>query len=416
MKVLQIPRRFAWEEWGGTETVVFQTSRFLTKFGVETKIFTSQALSKKKNELINGLEIRRFRHFYPFLGLSETSIKQMDKKGGNLFSFTLLKGLLNEPDLDLIHLHTGKRLGGIGRWVARWRHIPYVISLHGGIFDVPKSELESNIESGKTAWEWGKALGWLVGSRRVIDDSSALICVGKSEQIEASKLFPQKRVEYLPNGVDYERFLKGNGTKFRQKTGIPADAFLILTVSRIDPQKNCLFLINSFPEIIKICPKAILLLVGPITNETYYKQINERIQTLGIGGKVKIIPGLPSESVDMVDVYHSADVFVLPSIHEPFGIVILEAWAAGKPVLASKVGGIPYFLENGLDGLLFEANNGASFMDCFTKIQKNSQLLDEAYRFGDNGRKKAEFYSWENITRRLVRLYEDVINENPFRK
>ena len=64
----------------------------------------------------------------------------LDKKGGNLFSFSLMKALFQHPSIDLLHLHTGKRLGGIGRYVAKKRKIPYMVSIHGGAYDVPVEE------------------------------------------------------------------------------------------------------------------------------------------------------------------------------------------------------------------------------------------------------------------------------------
>ena len=92
-----------------------------------------------------------------------------------------MRRLSREPGLDLIHLHTGKRLGAIGRHVARKRRIPYVVTVHGGVLDIPDKEFATYLSPTEGCFEWGKLLGLLYGSRRVFDDADAIICVDASE-------------------------------------------------------------------------------------------------------------------------------------------------------------------------------------------------------------------------------------------
>ena len=94
----------------------------------------------------------------------------MDKKGGNLLSLSLFTHLLRVPDVRLFHAHALKRLGGEVRTVARLRRKPLVVSLHGGVFDVPAAELDSMLRPIANKTEWGKPFGALFGSRRVLDD------------------------------------------------------------------------------------------------------------------------------------------------------------------------------------------------------------------------------------------------------
>ena len=87
-------------------------------------------------------------------------------------------------EAELIFVARG-RTGGIGRYVARRRGIPYVVTLHGGVFDVPAEEAQSLTDPTRGTLEWGKVLGWWVGSRRVLDDAAAILCVGLEEQRRA---------------------------------------------------------------------------------------------------------------------------------------------------------------------------------------------------------------------------------------
>ena len=145
------------------------------------------------------------------------------------------------PDLDILHAHSGKRLGGIVRTAARLRKLPYVISLHGGVVDVPSAETRQMLEPIKGSFEWGRAFGAILGARRVLEDASAILCVGQNEQqARCRRATRNKRVEWLPNGVNAAAISPRNWTRstFREKNGIPHDRKMILSVGRIDPQKN----------------------------------------------------------------------------------------------------------------------------------------------------------------------------------
>lgn len=414
MNIVHVPRRFVRTHWGGTETVILETCKRLQMRGHRTSIMCPNALAKANREIVQGVEVLRFPYFYPYFGLSAEAKELLDLKGGNLFSFALMHALQRAGELDLIHLHTGKRAGGIGRFVARKRRIPYLLSLHGGAFDVPQEEAATWTEPTRGSMEWGKLLGWWVGSRRVFDDAAAIICVGEEERSKTQSRYPTKKVVHLPNGVDPERFASGDGRLFRELHHIPQDAFVMLTMGRIDPQKNQLFALKSLPELAKIQPKVHLLIIGPVTHEDYYRKILDHIERHELNRRVTVIPGLDADSRALADAYHAADLFLLPSMHEPFGIVVLEAWAAGLPVLASRVGGIPSFVANGLDGLLFETNDQGSLVEAFRLVVDQPQA---AAGFAQRGRKKAEeVYSWDIITHTLEKLYEEALRENPFRK
>jgi len=362
---------------------------------------------------MDGVRVVRFPYFYPYLGLRSGAKELLDKKGGNLFSFALMKALKKYPGLDLIHLHTGKRLGGIARHVAAKRGIPYIVSLHGGVFDVPAEEAQTWTEPTKGACEWGKALGFWVGSRRVLNDAAAIVCVGREEQVQTQKRFPGKKVIHLPNGVDTERFRHGNGEAFRAKHQIDSSAELILTVGRIDPQKNQLFAVTLLPDLLRKYPDVHMLFIGHVTNQSYHEKLTRKIEEAGVGKHVTVIAGLDAADNDLVDAYHAADLFLLPSIHEPFGIVILEAWAAGLPVVASRVGGIPSFVDDGTDGLLFEVNNAKECAGAIDAVLSNAQ---HSAALAEAGRAKAVAqYDWNTVTSQLVSIYEDAIREHAAR-
>ena len=414
MHVVQVPRRFVRSDWGGTETVILETSKSLLALGHHTEIYCPRALSTRDHEVIDGVSVTRFGYLYPYLGLSDAARIQMDRKSGNLFSFPLMRGLQRVPKLDVIHLHTGKRLGAIGRYVAAQRNVPYVISLHGGVYDVPAGEAKTWTAPTSGTFEWGKLLGWWVGARRVLDDAAAIICVGQKEMKEAQRRHPNQTVVHLPNGVDARRFACGDGGGFRARYGIPADAFMILVVGRIDAQKNQLLAARLLGELRNDRPRTHLVLVGPVTNADYDQTLSQEIFALGLEGSVTLIRGLETSDPELVNAYHAADLFLLPSVHEPFGIVILEAWAAGLPVVASNVGGVPSFVSDGENGCLFPSGDLAALLGAVRGLIANPNLRS---RIAEAGRKTAaEEFGWDRITERLVGIYEEAIRAHTLRK
>jgi glycosyltransferase involved in cell wall biosynthesis len=406
MKIVQIPRRFVTHEWGGTETTILQTSRALQQAGHQVSIFTSLALSDRREEQIQGVRVRRFPYSYPFLGLTADDRRDMDKKGGNLLSLSLLLGLVREPGVDVLHAHTGKRVGGIVRTAARLRGIPYVVTLHGGYFEVPKGEMDQMLAPIRNRFEWGRAVGALLGARRVLEDAAAVLCVGGDEYAAAKAKLPGQRVELLPNGVDCDAFAEGDGAAFRAAHGIAPDRRVILCVSRIDYQKNQIGLVEALARVKEQVPDVHLVLVGPVTVEGYRERLRARIAELALTERVTLVPGLRPDDPMLPAAYHAAEVFCLPSLHEPFGIVILEAWAAGRAVVASRVGGIPSFTRNGEDILHSEPGDAVDLAARLVQVLSDRAL---AGRIAAAGQAKARRdFAWSAIAARLADLYRDL--------
>jgi glycosyltransferase involved in cell wall biosynthesis len=407
LSVAHVPRRFAADHWGGTETAILQTCRQLKRRGHDNRIVTTTALCETRAEEMHGIAIRRHRYSYPFWGLDADARRELDRKGGNLLSLPLFRDLMQQPELDVLHAHSGKRLGGLVRTVARLRRVPYLISLHGGAADVPSGEMDEMLKPLRGTFEWGRAVGALIGARRVLHDADAIICVGDNERRAVQAKFPGKRVEWMPNGVDAARFVFGCGERFRQKHAIPADRNIVLCVGRIDYQKNQLALLESLSGLLRHRRDLQLVLIGPVTSGAYGERLRTRIEQVGLERHVTIIPGLPADSPELLDAYQAASVFCLPSLHEPFGIVVLEAWAAGLPVVASRVGGIPGFTRDGIDVLHAEPERPDSFGTAISSLLDDTELRA---RLSGNGRVRAQTeFDWSRVTDRLEALYRDLV-------
>lgn len=405
-----MPRRFVREEWGGTETVVLEICKSQLASGLSPEIWTSMALANSRQEEMSGVPVRRFPYCYPFLGLSRDEKMAMDKKGGNLLSLSLFWSMMCAKDVRLYHAHVLKRLGGEVRTAARINKKPYVVSLHGGIFDVPEEELSDMMKPIENKFEWGRAFGALFGSRKTLDDADYVICVGANEAEAAKKSLPHDRVDYLPNGVDTEKFAVADGMVFRKAHGIPEDAFLLLTLSRLDSQKNQIALVEALAQWKQSSPEqarqARIVFIGPQTQPAYVEKLKARIRELNLDDQVMILPGMKTDDPQLIQAFHSCDVFVLPSRHEPFGIVVLEAWSSGKPVFVNQVGGLKTLVSHEKTGAFFNYETGGA-EELAALLKRGFENRDWLMQMGEAGRADArQNYDWKQISARLEDIYQ----------
>ena len=408
-KVCHVVRRFVKEKWGGTESVVYYLADQYEKKGVKSPVLTTSMFSKKGLQEFGRVAVYRFAYFLPWFGLNEAAKESLREKGGSPLSFSLFKFLWFQKDCSIIHTHTAHRLGGIARTVARLRGIPYVVSLHGGCLTLPDEQAEAMQEPFKGKFEWGKIFGLLFGSRQVLSDADAIICVGRDEYERMQQRYPNKRVYYQANGVSTSFFAEAQPTAFRDKYNIPSNQKIINCVSRIDSQKNQLLLLKAFAEFQQQHPGYKLVLIGPVTVTSYHDLLMKTAKELAIEEKLLLIPGFPLEDPLLASAYKAADMFVLPSRHEPFGIVILEAWAAGAAVIAAKVGGIPGFTTDGQDIQLFEDNNQPELVAALKKL-----AVDAPYKkaLSTGGLDAVKLYDWSAIAEQTLDIYKDALREN----
>ena len=405
-RILHIPRRFAIDEWGGTESVIYNLCKEQQRLGFQPEIHTSRALAPTPSETWRGIPIRRYRYCYPFLGLSKEEVHALDKKAGNLLSLDLFGHLLAARDVRIYHAHVLKRMGGSVLTAARLRKKPFVVTLHGNIFDVPAAEAASLVEAQQGHFEWGKPFGALFRSRHLLEDADAVLCVGYSEYEGAKKALKHDRVYYLPNGVTPESFANGDRAAGRRILGWPDEAIGFGCLSRIDPQKNQLLLVEAFAKLVAADPAKPyrLLLGGPVTSPGYHEEITSLVRKHGIGSQVTFHPAVEAESALHRDLLTALDCFVLASRHEPFGIVILEAWASGLPVIASNIGGLQQLVSHGEDGLHFPSGDASALAEALTRIGTDAALRKSLAETGHA--KMHREYTWRAVNARLEEIYQ----------
>ena len=397
MKVAHIVRRFSFAEWGGTESVVWHVARQQQAQGLTPEILCTSALDKAGTEVVEGITIRRLPYFYPYWPMPAKDKVALDKKGGNPFAPELLREL-KKGQYDIFHLHAGGRIAQYAMRLAQKLAVPTLMSLHGGSCAIPQQEMALMLQPLKHKFSYGGIIDRLCRARFAPESrADVLLALSKEEVAKLQMRYPNRRVELFPNGILHRDLPAADG--FRQKYDIPEDKKLLLCISRIDYQKNQKILL----ELLKKYDDTHLLLIGPVTAQWYCDEILHDAENAGVKSRLTIIPGLPPDSIELLQALKTAYCFILPSRHEPFGIAALEALDANLPLIASAVGGLRDFLTDGENALLFEDNNQNSLLNAYARLDALQDKLIEG------GRATAQSYNWQSIAARLTAIYRELL-------
>ena len=238
---------------------------------------------------------------------------------------------------------------------------------------------------------------------------SAIVCVGIDEYHAARQALPEQYISFLPGGVDLAQFQQGDAQRGRQLLQVDQQQPLIVCCARLDKQKDQATLVKAWAT---SHVASDLVLVGPETSPGYAASCEAICQQFDrLPGKLHLTGGLPPE--DMPDILAAAQVSVLPSRHEPFGLACLETWAAGTPLIASNVGGPKWLLEHQHCGQLFEPGNVTQLAHCLQTAMAMPQPIQQYCARGLQ-RARHEF-SWEQRHHQLMHIYQ-TCKENIQRK
>lgn len=248
-----------------------------------------------------------------------------------------------------------------------------------------------------------QSLGWGEGKsrwlRRIVY-RKARLCIAASRAVqEEFRKLGVKNIEIIPNGVDLEKFTAKDRCVACGTSDVRHKEFVILSVGRLEKIKGHKYLIEAFTVIKKEIPNAKLILVGD-GSERF--NLEEQIEELAIKDSVQFI-GEVSHN-DLPHYYHKADVFVMPSLSEGFGIAVIEAMACGVPVIASRVGGLADIISDGENGLLIGEANMMYLSSAIIELKGD---VDLRLRIIKEALKKIQGYSWDAISARNSNLYNN---------
>jgi len=234
---------------------------------------------------------------------------------------------------------------------------------------------------------------------RLMLSHSANIYLSITKQMRKDLLrlgIPENKIVYFPNSVDTKIFRPG--TQKKDNT--------LLYVGRLTPNK-CLHVLLKSLDYIRTSTH--LVIVGPPSwNHGYHQQLLESIEAENQKGKHEITYLGCVDQAQLIECYQEASIFVLPSVFEPFGIVLLEALSCATPVVATYAGGIPEVVKDGENGILVPINN---HLELAKAIQRLLDSKDERISMGQVGRRYVvENFSLEHNTKRLSDIYEKMLS------
>lgn len=412
MRVAHLLRKYDPAEWGGTETAIHQLTAGLAGHGVDSVVFSPRLPQRTVVEdplATNGCVTRRFRACAPVWGISAERKRQMIAVGGNVVSFDLLGSLYGEKNIDVIHSHALGRLGATARAAARLRGLPFVLSVHGGAYDLPSAVRQELQRPAAGGWDWGRPLGLLLGARHLFTAADAIVTCNPREAALIGERHPDRRIIVQPHGVPAARYAQDHRTAARAAYPAIEGRAVLFMPGRIDPVKNQGWLVAQCAELARRHPRVLLVFVGACTDPSYGDKLNALIAREGVSASV-LLPGkLPPGDPRLIGLLQSAAAVVLPSVSETFGLVILEAWAAGAPIISSRTSGATALVTEGRNGFLFDLHRPEIFHAAVDRLLTEPALRSQ---LGAAGRARviADFDTTV-LSGRMKALYQELIEE-----
>lgn len=302
------------------------------------------------------------------------------------FDFLGLAAYLRRERIDIIHSTDRPRDAAYALVLAKLAGAKSVVHVH-------------------VAW----SRGYSAAARWGVRNADAVFCISRfvAETVVATGT-PRERIHTILNAIDSSRWDPTiDGGAVRRELGVPADALLLASVSRLFGQKGQRELLAAFARVRGELPNTWLLIVGAdaleVHGSSFTAELKNLARDLGVADRV-VFTG---ERSDVAQIMAACDVFTLASFEEPFGLVFLEAMAMQRPVVALNNGGTPEVVEHGLSGLLAPAKDVAALAGDILTLLKDPDLRK---RMGAYGRSRVlDYFNAERMAREAGDAYEAVL-------
>ena len=389
LRVMMLTWEFPPRIIGGISPHVYYLSRSLAKNGVKVYVVTCDFPGAPAHETVDSVEVYR--------------VDSYKNPSPDFASWVYLMNMnMQKEAASLV-----RELGGVDIFHA---HDWLVANAGIGLKHVFRRPLLATIHS----TEYGRRNGIHSDYERMIHETEAwltyeawkVICCSNYMVSHVKWVFglPEDKLVMIPNGVDAKEYEKSDIdlNQFRRRFALPEEK-IVLFVGRLVYEKGIHVLINAVPKVLEKV-NAKFVIVG---NGYMQQSLLEHIRNIGLAHKVMFTGFVDDKTLR--NLQKCADVSVVPSLFEPFGIVALEAMAAKSPVVVSDTGGLSEIVEHEVTGIKVYPNNPDSLAWGITRV-----LLDEnlANKLRENAyRKVVEMYNWERISQQIKRVYEIVLSE-----
>jgi D-inositol-3-phosphate glycosyltransferase len=380
---------------GGMTVYVRQVASSLAARGIEVDIFTRRDSLESPTVSVLRPGVRVFQIQAGPPDLSKEGIPaHLPEFTGNLARMVESRGKV----YDVIHSHYWLS-GRVASMLAERWSIPFVHTFH-----TLGREKNRVLRSGEVAEPEGR----LLGEARVIADACAIIASTPDERKGLIDLYAAhpERIHLVPPGVDHDLFRPADREQAKADHGL-AGKQVMLFVGRLQPLKAADTAIRAFGLLVdwgRVDLKDTrLVIVGGSSGPSGTGEVQKLVQlarSLGVHEGIRFVPAQPHSS--MPGFFQAADVCLVPSHSESFGLVALEAQASGVPVVGSAVGGLRSIVRHGQTGFLVQPGNAESFAERVWRVLSDNRL---AASMGRLAVCSSEEFSWERSAGELHEIY-----------
>jgi glycosyltransferase involved in cell wall biosynthesis len=391
LNILQVTAYLITSFFGGEPAQeIYGLAKALVERGHQVTIYTTDALNKEG-------KLKYPTRTINMDGVKVCESKSWEGKLGRRYPFHFSPAMVplmakQTATFDIIHLHQYPTfLNMVAHHYAQKYHIPYVLQAHG------------SLRGGLTASPLLRQVHNLLWGRRILKDAGRLIAVSPMEAEQYRDMgVNENKIRVIPNGVDLSEFdaLPGRG-EFRRKYNLGGDRKIILYLGRIHRTKGLDLLARAFADLSRSLSDTKLVIVGP--DSGYLSSLEKLITGLELSDKV-LFTG-PLYGQEKLSAYVDADVYVLPSVYEIFGITIFEACICGTPVIVTDRCGLADTIK-GQAGLVVPCEK-ERLQQALLNMLGNDKLRRE---FGEKGRLLVrEKFNWEKVAEQTEKMYQEIL-------
>lgn len=211
------------------------------------------------------------------------------------------------------------------------------------------------------------------------------------------------KVRVSPSGVRPESFSEYDGEAFRHRYSIEGSP-MVLFLGRLNPLKGPQFIVEAAPRLVKEFPAIAFVFVGPDQSD-FQGHLLSRANELGVSSHIHFT-GMISDFVQKMQAYSACDVFCLPTSYEGTSQAVFEAMTQGKPIVATRTGGIPYQVENGREGYLVDYGDLAALTEMISRALRDDSRTRE---MGALARERAMSFQYPNLAVGLQAIYREIL-------
>ena len=369
---------------GGVKQVVEELAKRQVTAGHEVHVFTSdwdkEKRIKKKEEIIEGVHVHRCYHIAKIANFATIWPSVFHK---------LIKG-----KFDIVHSHVfGHVHFVLAALAAKLSKSKRIHTTHCPWTDALRS----------SAGRFGVFVSYNIFSRVALEMTDKIIAITPWEKKFIKKYSgKEKKIVILPNGMANLFFKKFKTNNFKKKNGIGTKP-LVLFFGRLSPTKAPDHFVLVAKEVLKNHPEARFVVRGPDEG------LKSKIKKL-IGKEKRILLLEPSrDREEIVKMYKSADIMVLPSFREGLPLTLFEGMAAGLPIIATPVNGIPYEMKEPDNGFLVDYGDIKTMAKKVNELLENKKLRE---KIGKANIKRSKEYRWDTIAEKTETLYMGALRRN----